>query len=223
MLTLVNEQIKDLEIEVKEGETQVVRLASFAQFASVNIRVKIQKNGVFDGAFADFSKGKGRVNVLVELLGEGAKASWHYAGISQSESDKIIDCSVEHLAPFTEAEVVQYGIAMKDSRLTFVGTSHIHNGMSGSKTSQKEKIIVFDKEAVGKCSPNLRIDENDIVASHSAIVGRLNDEHLFYLLSRGLDRETAKRLLVLGYLKPVLAHYEGELAERIQNVIEEGF
>ena len=223
MLTFVDEQIKDLEIEVNEGETKVVRLASFARFGSANIHVKIKKEGVFDGAFADFSSGEGRVNVLVELLGEGAKASWHYAGISKDASNKIIDCSVNHLAPNTEAEVIQYGITMKGSRLTFVGTSHIHNGMVRSNTSQKEKIIVFDKDAVGKCSPNLRIDENDVSASHSAVVGRLSDEHLFYLLSRGLDQETAKRLLVLGYLKPVLAHYEGELATRIQNVIEEGF
>ena len=223
MLTFVDEQIQDLEIEVKEGENCVVRFASFARFNAANIHVKVQKEGTFDGAFADFSSGEGRVNVLVELLGEGAKASWHYAGISKEGSNKTIDCSIEHLSPATEAEVIQYGIVMGRSRFTFVGTSHIHHGMKRSSTSQQEKIIVFDKDCVGKCSPNLRIDENDISASHSAVVGRLSDEHLFYLLSRGLDRDTAKRLLVLGYLKPVLAHYEGELAERIQSVIEEGF
>lgn len=223
MRTFVDEQIQDLVIEVGEGETEVVRFAAFQDFRNAKICVKIQKGGVFDGAFADFSHGEGKLNLIVELLGEGAESRWHYAGVSKDGSKKIIDASVEHLHPRTKAEVVQYGVTMKGSRLTFVGTSHIHEGMKGSQTSQKEKIIVFDQDAVGKCSPNLRIDENDVFASHSAVVGRLADEHLFYLLSRGIDRESAKRLLVLGYLRPVLSHYEGELAERIQNKIEEGF
>ena len=223
MTTLIDEQIRDLELEVNEGETLTLRLASFASFPTAKIHVKVQKDGVFDGAFADFSRGKGKLNLEVELLGEGASMSWHYAGSAQSEDDKVLDASVSHKAPHTKGLVSQYGIAMGKSHLSFIGTSHIQQGNHGSETSQKGKIIVFDEGAVGKCSPVLRIDENDVVASHSAIVGKLSDEHLFYLLSRGIDLEHAKRLLTLGYLKPVLGFYEGELAERIQTQIEEGF
>ena len=223
MMTFIDEQIKDLDIEVREGETVALRLASFTSFPTAKIHVKVQKGGVFDGAFADFSKGDGKFEVRVELLGDGAKGTWHYAGLSDADSNKTLDCSADHLAPATEAEVSQYGIAMGHSRMTFVGTSHIHVGQVGSATSQKEKIIVFDPGAVGKCSPILRIDENDVSASHSAIVGKLSDEHLFYMLSRGISLDAAKRLLTLGYLKPVLAFYEGDLATRIQSCIEEGF
>lgn len=222
-LTLIEQEIQDLNLVVEEGETLVLRLAAFDAFPNAKIHVQIKNRGVFDGAFADFSKGKGRMEVKVELLGENAKASWHYAGTSTLNSNKSLDASIEHLAPNTFAAVEQYGIVMDESRLAFVGTSHIHQGMVRSETSQKAKIIVFDKGAVGKCSPILRIDENDVVASHSAIVGKLSDEHLFYLLSRGIDLNTAKRLLTLGYLKPVLAYYEGELSDKIQSRIEEGF
>ena len=223
MTTLIERQIVDAEYEVKEGETFALRLACFEDFPSAKIHVKVQKNGVFDGAFADFSHGSGRFELQIDLLGEGAKASWHYAGLSEGESQKVLDSSAQHLSPSTEAEISQYGIAMGHSRLTFIGTSRIHKGMVGSATSQKEKIIVFDKGAVGKCSPILCIDENDVAASHSAIVGKLSDEHLFYMLSRGVDLDTAKRLLTLGYLKPVLGYFEGELAESISRRIEGGF
>lgn len=94
--------------------------------------------------------------------------------------------------------------------------------MVRSETSQKEKIIVFDPEAVGQCSPILRIDENDVSASHSAIVGKLSDEHLFYMLSRGIDLETAKRLLTLGFLKPITAYFDEKLSQRILDSIEGG-
>ena len=223
MLTLVDEQIHDLDLEVKAGETLSLRLACLEGFHNANIHVKVRKDGVFDGAFADFSKGSGTFKLVVELVEEGASATWHFAGTSHDEDQKNIDASVIHQAPNTTADIAQYGIALDKSRLTFIGTSHILKGQQGSATAQKEKIIVFDKGAVGKCSPILRIDENDVSASHSAIVGKLSDEHLFYMLSRGIDLASAKRLLTLGYLKPVLAYYEGDLLERLQNRIEGGF
>lgn len=223
MLTLVDEQIRDLELEVNPGETLELRLASFAATKNVKIHVKVQNNGVFDGAFADFSKGEGKFELIVELLGEGAKASWHYAGVSDGKSNKTIEASAQHLSPHTSAEISQYGITTDESRLTFVGTSHIHEKMVRSETSQKEKIIVFDKGSVGQCSPILKIDENDVVASHSAIVGKLSDEHIFYMRSRGIDLDSAKRLLTLGYLKPVIAYFDEELGERILTHIEGGF
>ncbi|MBO6285056.1 MAG: SufD family Fe-S cluster assembly protein [Bacilli bacterium] len=223
MLTFIDKEIKDLELEVSAGETLTLRLAAFEFFPTANILIKVQNGGVFDGAFADFSPDGGKFNLRVELLGEGAKATWHYAGISNGDAQKVVDTSASHLARNTSADIAQYGITMDQSRLTFIGTSHIHQGMKGSATSQKEKIIVFDKGAVGKCSPILKIDENDVSASHSAIVGKLSDEHLFYMLSRGIELDTAKRLLTLGYLKPVLAYYEGELSDRILAKIEGGF
>lgn len=223
MRTLIDSQIESLDLVVKEGETLNLRLASFAFSPDASIHVRVEKEGVFDGVFADFSQGNTHLKVQVELVGEGAKASWYYAGVSESSSNKILDVSMEHLAPKTEGDVTQYGIAMAGSRLTFIGTSHIHAGMKKSATAQKEKIIVFDKEAVGKCSPILRIDENDVAASHSAVVGKLSDEHLFYMLSRGVDIVTAKRLLTLGYLRPVLAYYEEDVAAKIQAQIEGGF
>ena len=222
MNCFVDEEIRDLEFEVKEGETLALRLASFSVFPTAKIKVKIQKDGTFDGAFADFSSGNGHFSIQIDCLGEGAKATWHYAGRAEGSADKIVDASVEHLAPATSAEVSQYGIANDQSHLAFVGDSHIHNGMAGSHTAQKEKIIVFSQGAVGKCSPILRIDENDVTASHSAIVGRLSEEHLFYMLSRGIDEPTAKRLLTLGYLRPVLDFFEGDLKERIRTAIEGG-
>ncbi len=223
MTTFVDAEIKDLDLEVKEGETLAVRLASFHDFPNVKIHVKVQKDATFDGAFADFSSGKGRTEIVVDLVGEGAKATWHYAGISSGESDKVVSASIEHLSPNTYGRIDQHGIAMDVGRLAFFGASEIMKGSYGSDTAQKEKIIVFDQGAVGKCSPALNIDENDVVASHSAVVGKLPEEHMFYLLSRGLEEPVAKRLLVLGYLRPVLTHFDGELAERISAQIEEGF
>ena len=83
------------------------------------------------------------------------------------------------------------------------------------------KIIVFDEEASGVASPILKIDENDVKASHGAVVGQLNNDHMFYLMSRGLTQDEARMIITLGYLKPVSAQFNEEIQLNIENAIKE--
>ena len=114
-----------------------------------------------------------------------------------------------------------YGVVRDDGKLVFSGIGKIANGQHGSKAHQNAKIMVFDKNSIGVAKPILKIDENDIEASHAAIVGKINDEHIFYLTSRGLSEDDAKRLITFGYLKPIIKGFEDEeLKEQITNLIE---
>ena len=82
--------------------------------------------------------------------------------------------------------------------------------------------MVFDKLSNGIAKPILKIDENDIEASHAAVVGKINDEHLFYLTSRGLTESAAKELITFGYLKPIMNGFvDEEIREDISSLIEE--
>ena len=81
--------------------------------------------------------------------------------------------------------------------------------------------MVFDALSNGIAKPILKIDENDIEASHAAVVGKINDEHLFYLTSRGLTEADAKQLITFGYLKPIMNGFiEDEIKEEISTLIE---
>ena len=80
--------------------------------------------------------------------------------------------------------------------------------------------MVFDNECVAKAKPILKIDENDIEASHAATVGKVSDEHIFYLTSRGLNLEEAKMLITLGYLKPILKGFNDSIQNEIDSLIE---
>ena len=114
-----------------------------------------------------------------------------------------------------------YGVTRDDGKLTFSGVCHILKGSSGSKAHQNAKVMVFDSLSNGVAKPILKIDENDIEASHAAIVGKINDEHIFYLTSRGLSEEEAKRIITLGYLKPILKGFDDEdVKESIEKMIE---
>ena len=92
----------------------------------------------------------------------------------------------------------------------------------GTTTRQEAKAILFDELSQGYCSPVLKIDENEVAASHAASVGRVNDDHLFYLLSRGLSKTEARKIITLGYLKPIVSYFEEEeMRNRLLSTIEE--
>lgn len=218
----IDREIVDETIEVKEDETQSFNLAAFRDIQPAKIVLNLRKNAVFDMNFADFGNWEGVMKIVVNLLEEGASFRFHCASYSSEKQKKFISVDVNHKAKNTESLVSCYGIASEVSEIHFDGCSSIDNGAKGSKTRQEAKAILFDEKSQGYCSPVLKIDENDVAASHAASVGRVNDDHLYYLLSRGLTPRDARRVIVMGYLKPIADYFEGEeMKKRILDVIEE--
>ena len=221
-LVLLHDDIKDLQFEVKEGETFRLNIANFKEFKPCKIEINVRKNAIFEGAFADLSHGSGKATIVVHL-DEGASCDWHLASIGAGDDRKVFDTSVFHDEPKSKALMSNYGITRDHGRLSFSGVSEIKKYARGSATRQEAKIIIFDPTSVGKAAPILNIDENDVTASHSASCGKLNEDHIFYLLSRGLSLAEARRLLTLGYLKPVVNYFFDEsLREQVDKAIEEG-
>jgi Fe-S cluster assembly protein SufD len=69
----------------------------------------------------------------------------------------------------------------------------------------------------------LKIDENEVEASHAATVGRVNEDHLYYLQSRGLTKSDAKRLITLGYLQPIIRYFtDTSVQEKLASQIQVG-
>jgi len=215
---------RELTLEVPDGETLDLRVVSFHSISDHTLHIKVGSRASFVGAFADFSSASRKIAAEIELLGPGAKAEWHLASMGLDKSAKSYAINLHHNAINTTGLVSNYGIAKDASRLLFTGSSKIAHGSIGTQTRQEAKIIVFDPDADGIASPILEIDDNDVMASHAAVVGRINEQHLFYLRSRGLSLMDAKRLIAWGYLKPIERYFDDPaLKERIDARIEEAF
>lgn len=210
------------EIVVGEDEEVLLRLLPNQRFEDVAFSVKVAKNGRFEGVFADIIRHKGHFSINIELEGEGAYAHWLLSSIGLNDDRKSFEPSVLHLASHTEALMESYGVAAEKSRLAFSGVSEIKKYARKVKTRQSAKIIVFDPTSDGKSSPVLKIADNDVEASHAAVVGRLNEDHLYYLQSRGISREEARRLIAMGYLVPVLPYFEEKESSIISDSIKGG-
>ena len=207
VLSYVDNLPSSLSIDVPEDTVLTLNIATFEKLQNTKIVVKVHRDADFEAYMADFSVFQGKVEVLVELLEEGAECNW-----------------LIHSAPHTTATMSNYGITKDESRLIFKGTGTIEKGAVKTNTKQVAKIIVFDPKSDGVASPALVIDDNDVSASHAAVVGRLNEEHLYYRQSRGVSLEDAKRLIASGYLKPIEAGFADEnVKKRIDSIIEGGF
>ena len=114
-----------------------------------------------------------------------------------------------------------YGVCKDNSKLEFKGIGTIKKGFKQSNNHQNSKIIVFDELSNASVYPLLYIDEYDVLASHSAAVGKVNDEHMYYLCSRGLNEEQAREFITMGYLIPVLDYFlDQDIKTKAQKTLE---
>lgn len=178
----------------------------------------LDENAFLRAGYADFSKGKKVVDIQVNLNGIYSNVEWHLASLSQNEDKKIFNVNFEHNNQLTFAKMENYGVCKDKSTLGFLGDAVIYKNCKKSSTNQSAKIMVFDKECHAIASPKLCIYENDVQASHGASEGQINPEHIFYLTSRGIPEEDAKRLITLGYLNPIIKYFKDEA---IQNKIRD--
>ena len=208
-------------ISLKDDSYLNIKSVLKTELKALKLDAKLGKGAEIDAYFADFSYGDNKVDVLIDMPEDDAKAYWHLASLSSKKDNKEFEISLNHKGLNTYGLSDNYGVSKDDSRLIFSGTSSINNGSKNSKTRQNAKIMVFDEKSIAIARPVLKIDENEIEASHGASVGKISDEQMFYLTSRGLTQEQAKELITLGYLRPILKGFEeDEIKEEISSLIE---
>ena len=178
--------------------------------ANVSYEVNLYEGSEYQGALADFSYGKKKFNYVCNLVKPYCRANWNLASLATEKDDKTFYVSFYHHAKHTYAKMENYGVCEDESKLNFFGTSSIERGAKTSATHQSAKIMVFDEKCKAKASPILCIDENDVEASHAAVVGQINEDHIFYLTARGIPEDEAKKLITLGYLNPILNYFDDE-------------
>lgn len=157
-----------------------------------------------------------------DLCGEGANVNLRLASLSKEKEKKSYEMTLNHKAPNTFGDMDNYGIVKSQAALIIDGIGRIEKGMYQSSTHQTNKIIVFDPQCVAKANPYLYIDDYDVKASHGASVGKIDEDHLYYLQSRGLSKQDAMHLVTYGYFLPVLEFITVDsLKDRFSQVLKD--
>jgi Fe-S cluster assembly protein SufD len=130
---------------------------------------------------------------------------------------------VDHATPNCRSNVVYKGALQgEDARTVWIGDVRIRPSATGTDTYELNRNLVLTDGARADSVPNLEIETGEIVgAGHASATGRFDDEQLFYLCSRGIDAETARRLVVRGFFADVVQHIGiPELQDRLMRTIE---
>ena len=156
----------------------------------------------------------------VYLRGEGAHGeilSLAFAGRGQHQDagGKIV-----HAAPYTSSLITSKSISKDGGRSTYRGLIKVAKGARGAKSKVVCDALILDKDSRSDTYPVMEIDEADVSIAHEASVSRLEEEQLFYLMSRGLSEIDASTMLVNGFLDPLVKELPMEYAVEMNRLIE---
>ncbi|MCD6482359.1 MAG: SufD family Fe-S cluster assembly protein, partial [Candidatus Izimaplasma sp.] len=155
-------------------------------------------------SIAEVNDGITNVETNIYLNGKDARATIKTVAITSKKQKVKIKQIIEHNAINTEGYIENYGVSNNQSTLIFEGIGKINKNMKKSTARQQNRGIVLDEKARLEANPLLFIDEYDVEASHGAAIGKIDEEQLYYLMSRGLTIKDAERLIITGFLNPVV-------------------
>ncbi len=166
---------------------------------SLKLQLKIQKN---QKKIIPFELLESR-RLDVVLSGEGAQVEIIGLVMSKGSDERSLETYITHAAPNTKSNVNVRGVLRGRSKFDFRGNVKIEEGAKGSDAYLRSDVLLFDEAKMGDDTPALEILEPDVKAGHAATIGKVDENMLFYLMSRGLSRRQAEKLLVDGFIEPI--------------------
>lgn len=212
-----------VEIFVKKGAR--VRYSSVENWSknTYNLNTKralVDEGGVIEWVNGNMGSGVTMLYPASILRGRGAQS--HSLGVAfagpgqnQDTGSKVI-----HAAPDTTSTIRAKSISKGGGISTYRGLVQVTPSATGSKCSVACDALLLDADSVSNTHPTMKIDNSDVEVAHEATVGRIGEEELFYLTGRGLSPEEATRLIVSGFIEPIVKSLPLEYAIELNKLIE---
>lgn len=189
----------------------------------------LERDAVLRSHVLTVAGGLVRVVPTVDYRGPGADAELNGAFIAGPGHHVEHRCLADHRVPNCRSQVTYKGVLggtdAAHARSVWIGDVLIHAAATGTDTYEMNRNLVLNDFARADSVPNLEIETGDIAgAGHASATGRLDDEQVFYLQSRGVDATTAKSLIVRGFFEELLTTVPSESAanrvrERLEQVL----
>ena len=181
-------------------------------------------DGMLKIAYGEINQSDTKRSSYVGLSASGAKAEVSSASLVGNVKEYKLD--VVSLAPHTSGIMNNYAVVLEGGKYQMKATGSIIKGAYASKSHQTSRALCFDEKQTSMIEPNLLIDEMDVEASHATSVGRVNEEQLYYMQSRGLTTRQCTALISAGYLLPVAEVIDDEklkatLKEELEGKIDD--
>lgn len=174
----------------------------------------VWSSGLLGGAFT-----RSRLESLMRGEGASSENVEVVFGTGTQRFDAV--SNITHIGQNTSGHAVSKGVVKDRAKLVFKGMIRIEKTARNSRAYLAEHGMILSRDARADAIPGLEIETNDVKATHSASVAQINDEELFYLMSRGLNEDDAKKLIIIGFFEPLVERIPvPEIAKRIRRIID---
>lgn len=166
----------------------------------------------------------GRLDLEVDLAGDGS--TYGLNGLSFGDGTQVLDYRmvINHQGKNTSSDILLKGAVEDTAESVFTGLLRIEEGATNTSAFENNRNLVLSAGAKAQSVPNLEILCDDVVCGHGSTVGPLEEEHMYYLASRGIGRERAERVLVRGFFGEVIDKLPSQLvAPAIRAEVERKF
>jgi Fe-S cluster assembly protein SufD len=172
-------------------------------------RAEVERDASLHWVGLGLGSGRGKLRMETDLRGRGADGRVTGAYVGHGRQHLDYDTTQEHAAPDTTSDLAFRGILRDRATAVWSGMIRVDPDAQRTDAFQESRNLLLNDGAHADAIPGLEIEANDVRCTHAATVGRIDEEQLFYLMSRGLPREDAERLLVGGFLGVVAGRLDG--------------
>lgn len=181
--------------------------------------IEVNKNGSLTYVLVA-TNGNGQKDVEIKLSGQGANVQILGIIIGQ-KGQRTVHTLQHHQAPDTQSDLLIKSVMFGASTLSYDGLIKIEPGAQRSNAYQRNENILMSNKAKVETRPELEIMANDVRCTHGATIGKVDEEVLFYLMSRGLEKNEAEKLVIEGFFEPVLERIPDErIANKLRGKIK---
>lgn len=218
---------------VHNGIVEVIaKPGSSVQFASVHdlgkgstgvtYRRAIAENDArIEWIIGELNSGNAMADTSTLLKGNGSSSDAKVISVGKADQKLNLTTRAVHFGKSTPSDMITRAVMQDEATAIINGITKIEKGATGANGEQTERVLMLSPRARGDANPMLLIDEDDVKAGHAASVGQVNPEHMHYLMSRGITRTEAHKLVVYGFLAPVISEIPLEnVQKQLQALVE---
>ncbi|MEH7076354.1 Fe-S cluster assembly protein SufD [Neobacillus drentensis] len=218
LVNILTEVVANVNARVRYGAVDTLAKGTTTY---VNRRGVAGRDSQIEWALGLMNEGNTISENTTNLLGDGSIGDTKTVVVGRGEQTQNFTTKVVHFGKHTVGNILNHGVVKDSATSIFNGIGKIEHGASKSDAEQTSRVLMLSEKARGDANPILLIDEDDVVAGHAASVGRVDPVQLYYLMSRGIRREEAERLVIHGFLAPVVNQLPIEgVKKQLTEVIE---
>lgn len=171
----------------------------------VNRRGVANRNSRIEWALGLMNDGDTISENVTHLVGEASYGDTKMVVVGRGKQKQNFTTKIIHWGKHSEGYILKHGVMKDEASSIFNGIGKIEHGATKANAEQESRVLMLNEKARGDANPILLIDEDDVTAGHAASVGRVDPLQLYYLMSRGISKQNAERLVIHGFLAPVVS------------------